>query len=62
MRRAYGSTTPITLPQRLSGLGEEVIKRLYIVFGPLAQLVEQLTLNQRVAGSNPARPTIYHGQ
>ena len=27
-------------------------------FGPLAQLVEQLTLNQRVAGSIPARPTI----
>ncbi len=26
--------------------------------GPLAQLVEQLTLNQRVAGSNPARLTI----
>ena len=25
--------------------------------GPLAQLVEQLTLNQRVAGSSPARPT-----
>jgi hypothetical protein len=25
--------------------------------GPLAQLVEQLTLNQRVAGSNPARLT-----
>ena len=25
--------------------------------GPLAQLVEQLTLNQRVAGSIPARPT-----
>lgn len=25
--------------------------------GPLAQLVEQLTLNQLVAGSNPARPT-----
>ena len=24
--------------------------------GPLAQLVEQLTLNQRVAGSSPARP------
>src|SRR5262249_41920033 len=24
--------------------------------GPLAQLVEQLTLNQRVAGSIPARP------
>ncbi len=26
-------------------------------YGPLAQLVEQLTLNQRVAGSSPARPT-----
>ncbi len=28
-------------------------------FGPLAQLVEQLTLNQRVGGSSPPRPTIY---
>ena len=26
--------------------------------GPLAQLVEQLTLNQRVTGSNPVRLTI----
>jgi hypothetical protein len=26
--------------------------------GRLAQVVEQLTLNQRVAGSNPASPTI----
>ena len=26
--------------------------------GPLAQLAEQLTLNQRVVGSNPTRPTI----
>jgi hypothetical protein len=25
-------------------------------FGPLAQLVEQLTLNQRVVGSRPTRP------
>ena len=25
--------------------------------GPLAQLVEHLTFNQVVAGSNPARPT-----
>jgi hypothetical protein len=32
--------------------------RLYKSCGPLAQLVEQLTLNQRVAGSNPARLTI----
>ncbi len=27
-------------------------------YGPLAQLAEQLTLNQWVAGSTPARPTI----
>ena len=27
--------------------------------GPLAQLVEQLTLNQWVTGSNPVRITIY---
>jgi hypothetical protein len=25
--------------------------------GPLAQLVEQLTLNQRAVGSTPTRPT-----
>ena len=29
--------------------------------GPLAQLVEQLTLNQLVVGSNPTRPTILLG-
>jgi hypothetical protein len=28
------------------------------VLGPLAQLVEQLTLNQLVVGSIPTRPTI----
>jgi hypothetical protein len=27
------------------------------VFGSLAQLVEQLTFNQLVDGSNPSRPT-----
>ena len=41
---------------------KDKIHCIYIVFGPLAQLVEQLTLNQRVAGSNPARPTIYQGE
>ena len=30
-----------------------------IIDGSLAQLVEQLTFNQLVAGSNPARPTIF---
>jgi hypothetical protein len=29
-----------------------------ILYGPLAQLVEQLTLNQLVVGSIPTRPTI----
>ncbi len=29
------------------------------LYGPLAQLVEQLTLNQLVVGSIPTRPTIY---
>ena len=29
--------------------------------GSLAQLVEQLAFNQLVAGSNPARPTIFQG-
>ncbi len=29
-----------------------------LIFGPLAQLVEQLTLNQLVVGSSPTRPTI----
>ncbi len=36
-------------------------KLLSIIFahlGLLAQLVEQLTFNQLVAGSNPAQPTI----
>ena len=30
--------------------------------GPLAQLVEQLTLNQRAVGSTPTRPTIFSCQ
>ena len=30
------------------------------VHGPLAQLVEQWTLNPLVVGSIPTRPTIYH--
>jgi hypothetical protein len=31
---------------------------LFLIAGPLAQLVEQLTLNQRVPGSSPGRLTI----
>jgi hypothetical protein len=32
---------------------------LWFERGSLAQLVEQLTFNQLVAGSNPARPTTF---
>ena len=31
--------------------------RLDYILGPVAQLAEQLTLNQLVGGSNPLRPT-----
>ena len=37
---------------------EAKIKSIFNLCGPLAQLVEQLTLNQRVAGSIPARLTM----
>jgi hypothetical protein len=45
----------------------EVIVRVFgtqpnVLSGPLAQLVEQLTLNQRVAGSSPARLTTFSPQ
>jgi hypothetical protein len=55
---AVAGSSPVVHPtfQRLgqkSG-GALVLK----VFGPLAQLVEQLTLNQLVVGSIPTRPTI----
>ena len=30
------------------------------IFGPLAQLVEQVTLNHLVEGSSPSRPTNYN--
>ena len=34
----------------------------YFIRGPLAQLVEQLTLNQRVGGSSPPRLTRIFGE
>ena len=33
--------------------------RVNLIYAPLAQLVEQLTLNQWVWGSNPQESTIY---
>ena len=38
---------------------EKIIKELPVYLDPLAQLVEHLTFNQRVRGSNPLRVTIY---
>ena len=35
------------------------VKRVTLSWGRLAQLVEQLTLNQRVTGSSPVAPTIF---
>ena len=43
----------------VSVLDSGSVKQLdFFRHGPIAQLVEQLTLNQRVAGSSPARLTI----
>jgi hypothetical protein len=46
-------------PPHLSKVGTKVGRCIgFKGFGPLAQLVEQLTLNQLVVGSIPTRPTI----
>ena len=43
--------------QTSKGQGRTQISATHIPGGPLAQLVEQLTLNQRAVGSTPTRPT-----
>ena len=40
-----------------SGLTRPSVVPKYLLSGPLAQLVEQLTFNQWVTGSNPVRLT-----
>jgi hypothetical protein len=35
-----------------------LVSRSIFIFGPLAQPVEQVTLNHKVGGSKPSRPTI----
>ena len=42
-----------------AGLTRSGVIRSIDAFGPLAQLVEQLTLNQRVHGSSPCAPTTF---
>jgi hypothetical protein len=53
---AVAGSSPVVHPT-LERRGEVESAVLDKVFGPLAQLVEQLTLNQLVVGSIPTRPT-----
>ena len=54
---AVAGSSPVVHPTFDDGC-ESSSALLEKVFGPLAQLVEQLTLNQLVVGSIPTRPTI----
>ncbi len=54
---AVAGSSPVVHPTFENGC-ESSSALLEKVFGPLAQLVEQLTLNQLVVGSIPTRPTI----
>ena len=54
------ATEPKEPPHLWNNLNRNHLAELFMLgyassFASLAQLVEQLTLNQRVAGSNPAR-------
>ena len=51
---AVAGSSPVVHP---NSVGRVRVRQLGL-FGPLAQLVEQLTLNQLVVGSIPTRPTI----
>ena len=53
---AVAGSSPVVHPTFHDGC-ESSSALLERVFGPLAQLVEQLTLNQLVVGSIPTRPT-----
>ena len=56
---AVAGSSPVVHPTSKRWGGESSGSALVDkVFGPLAQLVEQLTLNQLVVGSIPTRPTI----
>jgi hypothetical protein len=50
---AVAGSSPVVHPTSFKKSGVE-----RFLFGPLAELVEQLTLNQLVVGSIPTRPTI----
>ena len=52
---AVAGSNPVVHPTLSDRGGWDVLESR---IGPLAQLVEQLTLNQLVVGSIPTRPTI----
>src|SRR5690606_42081764 len=54
---AHPPRSPLPLHDALPICSSPVVHPIFN--GPLAQLVEQLTLNQLVVGSNPTRPTIF---
>ena len=55
---AVAGSSPVVHPTSGSGVASRKIVWVEVCKGPLAQLVEQLTLNQLVVGSIPTRPTI----
>ena len=54
---AVAGSSPVVHPTFVRAASRAILKREGL-HGPLAQLVEQLTLNQLVVGSIPTRPTI----
>ncbi len=52
---AVAGSSPVVHPNSVGRARVRVVG--WYLFGPLAQLVEQLTLNQLVVGSIPTRPT-----
>jgi hypothetical protein len=55
---AVAGSSPVVHPTSTRGGGIGLRLLIGRFRGPLAQLVEQLTLNQLVVGSIPTRPTI----
>ena len=56
---AVAGSSPVVHPTPKAVAKVGAVHCLNRFYGPLAQLVEQLTLNQLVVGSIPTRPTTY---
>ena len=56
---AVAGSSPVVHPTPNAVAEVGAVHCLNRFYGPLAQLVEQLTLNQLVVGSIPTRPTIF---